>query len=244
MEKDTDVKKIMAGERWNKRNARAYERFIKVTPTGDERFWEDAIVNTSINKNAIILDLGTGTGFLARIILKNGFNVLGLDLSKNMLAVAKKKAPETFLVRGDAENIPLKDSSVDLIVSRWVLWTLPHPWEALEEIVRVLKPDGRVILCDGDSKNTPKSAVIFGTIRSFFKDILIGWRLPTWKRVYKKLDPHLPRWDYEQISEKLRDLGVEQIKVVHNINKRNGLLHKHIFHSEWEQFIVFFSNKR
>ncbi len=244
MEKDTDVKKIMAEERWNKRNARAYERFIKVTPSGDEQFWEDAIVNTSINKNAVILDLGTGTGFLARIILKNGFNVLGLDLSKNMLAVAKKKAPETFLVRGDAENIPLKDSSVDLIVSRWVLWTLPHPWEALEEIVRVLKPDGRVILCDGDSKNTPKSAVIFGTIRSFFKDILIGWRLPTWKRVYRKLDPHLPRWDYEQISEKLRDLGVEQINVDHNINKRNGLLHKHILHSEWEQFIVFFSNKR
>ena len=244
MEKDTDVKKIMAEERWNKRNARAYERFIKVTPSGDEQFWEDAIVNTSINKNAVILDLGTGTGFLARIILKNGFNVLGLDLSKNMLAVAKKKAPETFLVRGDAENIPLKDSSVDLIVSRWVLWTLPHPWEALEEIVRVLKPDGRVILCDGDSKNTPKSAVIFGTIRSFFKDILIGWRLPTWKRVYKKLDPHLPRWNYEQISEKLRDLGVEQINVDHNINKRNGLLHKHILHSEWEQFIVFFSNKR
>ena len=244
MEKDTDVKKIMAGERWNKRNARAYERFIKVTPKNEERFWEDVIVNTSINKNAVILDLGTGTGFLARIILKNGFNVLGLDLSKNMLAVAKKKAPQSFLVRGDAENIPFKDSSVDLIVSRWVLWTLPHPWKALEEVVRVFKPDGRVILCDGDSKNIPKSAVIFGTIRSFFMDILIGWRLPTWKRVYKKLDPYLPRWNYEQVSNKLRDLGVEETKVVHNINKRNGLLHKHIFHSEWEQFIVIFSNKR
>ena len=239
-----NVKKTMAEERWNKRNARAYERFIKVTPSGDEQFWEDAIVNTPINKNAVILDLGTGTGFLARIILKNGFNVLGLDLSKNMLAVAKKKAPETFLVRGDAENIPLKDSSVDLIVSRWVLWTLPHPWEALEEIVRVLKPDGRVILCDGDSKNTPKSAVIFGTIRSFFKDILIGWRLPTWKRVYKKLNPHLPRWGHEEISCKLRELGIEETTVVHNINRRKSPLQRLFSHSGWEQFIVIFSNKR
>lgn len=244
-EKESNVKKIMAEERWNKRNARAYERYIKIAPKKEEeQFWENAIVNTSINKNAFVLDLGTDTGFLARIILKQGFKVLGLDLSKSMLDVARKKASNAFLVRGDAENIPLKDSSVDLIVSRWVLWTLPHPWKALAEVVRVLKPDGRVMLCDGESKNISKPAVILGRIRSLFMDILIGWRFPTWKRVYKKLNPHLPRWNHEQISKKLRELGVEDIKVVHNINKRSSLLHKLLFYSEWEQFIVIFSNRR
>ena len=244
-DKELNVKKIMAEERWNKRNARAYERYIKIAPKNEEeQFWENAIVNSSINKNAFVLDLGTGTGFLARIILKQGFEVLGLDLSKSMLDVARKKASNAFLVRGDAENIPLKDSSVDLIVSRWVFWTLPHPWKALDEVVRVLKPDGRVMLCDGESKNISKPAVIPGRIRSFFMDILIGWRFPTWKRVYKKLNPHLPRWNHEQISKKLRELGVEDIKVVHNINKRSSLLHKLLFYSEWEQFIVIFSNRR
>ena len=244
-EKESNVKKIMAEERWNKRNARAYERYRKIAPKKDEElFWENAIVDTTINKNAFVLDLGTGTGFLARIMLKHGFKVLGLDLSKDMLDVAMRKVPNAFLVRGDAENIPLKDGGVDLIVSRWVLWTLPHPWEALAEVVRVLKPDGHVMLCDGESNNTTKPTFILRWIRSFFMDILIGWRFPTWKRVYNKLNPHLPRWNHEQISEKLRELGVEDIKVVHNINKRSSLLHKLLFYSEWEQFIVIFSNRR
>ena len=236
----------MTEERWNKRNARAYERYIKIAPKKEEeQFWKNVIVNSSINKNAFVLDLGTGTVFLARIILKQVFKVLGLDLLKNMLDIARRKASNAFLVHGDAENIPLKDSSVDLIVSRNVLWTLPHPWKALEEAVRVLKPDGCIMLCDGESKNISKPPVILRRIRSFFMDILIGWRFPTWKRVYKKLNPHLPRWNHEQISEKLRELGVEEIKIVHNINKRSSLMHKLLFprYSEREQFIVIFSNR-
>ena len=245
-ENESNVKNVMAEERWNKRNARAYERYIKLAPKDEKQFWEDALVEASLDKNAVILDMGTGTGFLARIILKQGFKVLGLDLSRNMLAVAKKKAPDASLVCGDAENIPLKDSSVDLIVSRWVLWTLPHPGSALEEVVRVLKPDGRVILCDGDSKNATKAvtATVPEGIRSFLMDIVIGWRLPTWRRVYKKLNPHLPRWGHEQIRKKLRELGVEEITVLHNINKRMSPLHRLISYSGWEQFIVIFSNKR
>ena len=243
-EKELNVKKIMAEERWNKRNARAYERYIKIAPKEEEEFWENTIVSSSTNKNAFVLDLGTGTGFLARILLKQGFKkVIGLDLSKYMLDVARRKASNAFLVRGDAENIPLKDSSVDLIVSRWVLWTLPHPWKALEEVVRVLKPNGCAILCDGELKNIPKLAVILGRIRSFFMDILIGWRFPTWRRVYKKLNPHLPRWNHEQISEKLRELGVKDIKIIHNINRRSSLLYKLLFYSEWEQFVVIFSKR-
>ena len=247
MEKEgINVKKIMAEERWNKRNARAYERFLKITPKDEGQFWEDALVEASMNKDVTILDLGTGTGFLARIVLKHDFNVIGLDISEDMLAVAKKKAPDTTLVRGDAERIPLKDDSVDLIVSRWVLWTLPHPGSALEEVVRVLKPDGRVILCDSDTKNAlkPGTSTIPGGFRSFLMDVVIGWRLPTWKRVYKKMDPHLPRWGHEEISCKLRELGVEETRVVYRINKRRSLLHRLISHSGLEQFIVIFSNKR
>ena len=114
----TDVKKIMAEERWNKRNARAYERYRKITPKEEEQFWEAALVEASMDINTVIFDLGTGTGFLARIILRHSFNVIGMDLSRNMLAVAKNKAPDATLVCGDAERIPLADDSVDLIVSK------------------------------------------------------------------------------------------------------------------------------
>ena len=124
----------MAQERWNKRNARAYNRHKKLTPKNEEQFWEDMIDDNPTNMNSVILDQGTGTGFLVKKILKKGLGVIGLDLLEHMLAIAKKNAPDALLVRGDAENIPLMDGSVDLIVSRWVLWTLPHPKRALKDI--------------------------------------------------------------------------------------------------------------
>jgi ubiquinone/menaquinone biosynthesis C-methylase UbiE len=57
------------------------------------------------NMNSVILDQGTGTGFLVKKILKKGLGVIGLDLLEHMLAIAKKNAPDALLVRGDAENI-------------------------------------------------------------------------------------------------------------------------------------------
>ena len=94
--------------------------------------------------NAEILDLCTGTGDLAYFLKSRG-RVTGLDFSQNMLAAARKKVPEADFILGDCTNLPFKDNSFDLVTIGFGLRNIENPDRAIEEIVRVLKPDGVLI---------------------------------------------------------------------------------------------------
>ena len=103
-----------------------------------------------------VLDVGCGTGFLTVLLAELGYTVKGIDLSEGMQADAKKKIKEggfedrvTFEIC-DAENTNEPDDSYDLVINRHLLWTLPHPYEAVDEWLRVTKPGGSVIVIDGD----------------------------------------------------------------------------------------------
>ncbi|MDD1729622.1 MAG: methyltransferase domain-containing protein [Methanospirillum sp.] len=100
-----------------------------------------------------ILDVGCGTGAMALLFAGMGHQVTGIDLSREMLTKAGKKADEKSLTlelgTGDAEYLPFPDGSFDVVVNRHLLWTLPHPETALKDWHRVLKPGGRVFIIDG-----------------------------------------------------------------------------------------------
>jgi ubiquinone/menaquinone biosynthesis C-methylase UbiE len=98
--------------------------------------------------------VGTGAGFLALLFAEMGHKVTGVDLSSGMLEKAKHNAErmglEIDFFHGDAENLPFEDNSFDLVVNKFLLWTLPKPSCAVQEWKRVLKPGGRVFAIDGD----------------------------------------------------------------------------------------------
>jgi Methylase involved in ubiquinone/menaquinone biosynthesis len=94
-----------------------------------------------------VLDVGTGTGFLAIMAAGLGHYCMGIDLSQGMLRVAREKAGDykewlTFS-QSDAENTALSENTFDVVMSRHLLWTLPNPEKALTEWHRVLKPGGK-----------------------------------------------------------------------------------------------------
>jgi ubiquinone/menaquinone biosynthesis C-methylase UbiE len=101
-----------------------------------------------------ILDAGTGTGAIAHLLAEMGHRSTGIDLSLEMLEVAARDAQqEGFEIDyrvGDAERTEFADRSFDAVVSRHLLWTLPHPFEALREWKRLLKPGGILLILDGD----------------------------------------------------------------------------------------------
>ena len=110
-----------------------------------------------------ILDVGCGTGFLTVLLAELGYTVKGVDLSEGMQAHAKRKVKEggwqdlvTFAI-GDAEKLDEPDDTYDLVINRHLLWTLPHPYEAIDEWIRVTKPGGSVIVIDGDWSITDNS---------------------------------------------------------------------------------------
>ena len=105
-----------------------------------------------------ILDLGTGTGFFAFLLAQHGYSVTGIDLTEDMIAVAKAQAMELQdSLRGtvdfrcmDAMQLDFPDQSFDVILARNLTWTLPDVEAAYKEWYRILAPKGVLINIDGD----------------------------------------------------------------------------------------------
>ena len=107
-----------------------------------------------------VLDLGCGTGIVARQVascLKARGKVTGIDVSPNMLAVAKVAANREGLTiewrEGNAEHPPFHESSFDLVLCQFALMFVTNKAVALAEMRRVVTEDGRVLISVGQSLN-------------------------------------------------------------------------------------------
>lgn len=121
---------------------------------GETEQWLLALKQITGDNPLKILDVGTGTGFLALLLAELGHTVKGIDISEGMMAEARKKAQQKGLpiqiCYGDAENLDEPDNTYDLVINRHILWTMQHPEKAVREWVRVLKPGGKLVIIDGD----------------------------------------------------------------------------------------------
>jgi ubiquinone/menaquinone biosynthesis C-methylase UbiE len=115
--------------------------------------WSRAIEKLLPTAPADVLDVGTGTGFVATIASRLGHRTTGVDLSPGMLSEARMHAERCGLATrfeiGDAVNPPFEPTSFDAIVCRHLLWTLREPRVAISNWLRLLRPNGRVIVIDG-----------------------------------------------------------------------------------------------
>jgi ubiquinone/menaquinone biosynthesis C-methylase UbiE len=95
-----------------------------------------------------ILDLGCGTGIVARILrerLGGGARITGLDVNAGMLAKARSIAPDIEWVEGSATALPFANGSFEVVFAQQVLQFVPDREQAMREIKRVLVPGGRLI---------------------------------------------------------------------------------------------------
>ena len=96
-------------------------------------------------------DLGCGTGLVSAAFAPFVTRVIGVDASAAMLQAAKKRLhgfDNIDLRRGDLEQLPIDDGRLDAATLMLVLHHVPDPARALVEVVRVLKPGGRLIVVD------------------------------------------------------------------------------------------------
>jgi ubiquinone/menaquinone biosynthesis C-methylase UbiE len=102
-----------------------------------------------------LLDLGTGTGLLARLAAARGANAIGIDHSAGMLGQAQARSDEdgvgarTQFLAMDAEALEFADEAFDVTVSLFVLRHLPNPLAAARETYRTLKSGGRLVTTVG-----------------------------------------------------------------------------------------------
>ena len=98
-----------------------------------------------------ILDIGCGTGELLALLLRDNPSIkcYGIDFSPNMLEMARTKLPNRVeLKEGDAEELPYHDNQFDLVVMSFTFQYLINPQAILEEVYRVLKKNGRLVIAD------------------------------------------------------------------------------------------------
>ena len=92
-----------------------------------------------------ILEVGCGTGAHLEVFLREGLNVVGVDISPHMLRVARQRLGDRArLCLGDAEKLPFKEGSFDCVALITTLEFIPHPDKAVREALRVSK--GKVLM--------------------------------------------------------------------------------------------------
>jgi ubiquinone/menaquinone biosynthesis C-methylase UbiE len=97
-----------------------------------------------------VLEIGIGSGLNLCFYTDLVTELLGLDPHPKLLTMAsvKRSALKPTLIEGSAEALPLKDSSVDTVVTTWVLCSIPNVAAALAEAHRVVKPSGQFLFVE------------------------------------------------------------------------------------------------
>jgi len=100
-----------------------------------------------------IADLGAGDGGSALLLAQNAIKVIAVDSSEKMLDVAREQAQRAGAANiefrlGDMEEVPIADSSVDLVFFSQSLHHAAHPERAIREAARILRPGGRIVVLD------------------------------------------------------------------------------------------------
>lgn len=175
-----------------------------------------------MDKELKILDVGTGSGFFAILLSRLGHGVTGIDLTPSMIEEARRLAAEQqvnadFFVM-DAENPEFDDESFDVVISRNLTWTLPHPEHAYSQWKRVLKKGGILLNFDADYGN--EKTEDFSILPIHHAHRQIGNRmLKECDAIKAKLDISRymrPIWDIQT----LLDLGMEEIRIDTGISRR------------------------
>jgi SAM-dependent methyltransferase len=148
----------------------------------DERHLSQRLLD--LRPGRTVLDLACGTGSFSRhfgtVVGEAGF-VLGADLSETMLARAARETTADWVVyvRADATDLPLRDACVDAVCCFAAFHLFPEPWQALDEMVRVLRPGGRLALLTSLRPRSPLARLgsVVGAVtgmRIFDRDEVTG----------------------------------------------------------------------
>lgn len=129
--------------------ASAYDRTNDLLSFYQSRLWR-RVLRSEVSPKAPmrILDIAAGTGTSSMALLAEGVEVVAADFSKGMLAEGKKRYPQLEFVFADAMKLPFEDASFDVVTMSFGLRNVADHKVALKEFYRVLKPSGRLVICE------------------------------------------------------------------------------------------------
>jgi demethylmenaquinone methyltransferase / 2-methoxy-6-polyprenyl-1,4-benzoquinol methylase len=202
------------------RVAPRYDLANTVFSLGQDRTWRRAAARAAgLAGGQRALDVACGTGALTRELAASapGAVVVGLDFSWEMVrraaapAAAAEAGPGPAYLVGDALRLPLRDSAVDVLTIAFGLRNLPEPGMGLLEFRRVLRPGGRLVVCEFSQPVVP---VLRDVYRRYLTRLMpvAARRLTSDPEAYQYLARSIGAWpDQAGLAGWLQDAGFTQV---------------------------------
>ena len=181
-----------------------YDRLNHLMSLGTDRSWRRRALREIVTPGAPqqILDLACGTGDFSLAIAKkmhSDSRITGLDLSEGMLAVMREKVARAGLQdrisceQGDSEAMRFADGVFDVVTIAFGIRNFEHREAALREILRVLRPGGRLVILE---LSVPEGKLLRWCYNLYFMHIVpwIGGRISGDKAAYKYLPASVQRF--------------------------------------------------
>lgn len=129
--------------------AERYDITNDLLSMGQDRRWRRAVVNAVAPRpRERVLDLAAGTGTSTVPFAMAGATAVACDFSMGMLTVGRRSRPRLPFVAGDAMHLPFADATFDAVTISFGLRNVVDPPRSLEEMRRVTKPGGRLVVCE------------------------------------------------------------------------------------------------
>ena len=147
---------------WDK-NAGRYDRFMRKDAAAYEQMYG---LLRPVVRQKTVLELATGTGLIAKHIVRYADHIEATDASQEMIEQAKQgvKSTKLYFSVQDMFHLPYADQSFDVVIVVNALHIVPEPEKALSEIRRVLKDDGVLVA----PTFTHADNAFFGKVKAFF----------------------------------------------------------------------------
>jgi demethylmenaquinone methyltransferase / 2-methoxy-6-polyprenyl-1,4-benzoquinol methylase len=198
------------------RVAPRYDLANTVFSMGQDRAWRQAAARaTHLAAGEVGADVACGTGALTRELeaVAPGATVVGFDFSQEMLKQARSSPPKPSLrlAAGDAIQLPLADASVDVVTIAFGLRNLPEPGQGLLEFRRVLRPGGRLVVCEFSQPVVPVFREVYRRYLTRLMPVAAR-RLTSDPEAYQYLARSIGAWpDQPGLARWLQEAGFDEV---------------------------------
>ena len=206
--------------------AKNYDLMNDLMSFGSHRFWKKKFVEIiNPKKNEIIIDIGSGTGDIAKNILKTKFNgeLHLLDLNSQMLNIGKstiRKNKNVYFHQGNAEDLKFKNNTFDKYAIAFCLRNITNIEKSIEEALRVLKPGGIYFCLEFSSPNSILTSQLYKKYRTRTLPLigkLITKNIEAYKYLSESIDLFPNQEKLKYIIEKIGFSSVSYINLFDGI---------------------------
>lgn len=196
------------------RIASKYDLMNRLMTMGQDMGWrEEVLGRAEIPCEGSLLDLGAGTGDLARLAAGkiDPQQVMAADFTLEMMRAGRKPADQFLWTTADALNVPFRDESFNAVVSGYLMRNVIDRPLALREQFRVLKPNGKVVILD---TTRPRRNLFSPFIWIHLHVIipLLGTLLTGQSDAYTYLPDSTEEFlSAEELAEKMREAGFQEV---------------------------------